>query len=194
MRGFKFQCIFWVFSISACSSLNSFPPATAPAATAPIFSCLITKGYPAEKELIAMATLRQSIESGPFYLIPTFNQKNTSCSAEFTQNGNIVVNYKFAHQQWLAVEHNPYIAYTAQTARINIPSHHNAEALLRQTEKTMFGEPGCRIEWAQPSNALSAANANLIDTVFRGDICSCQARIQRTRTGQVTELGLKSSC
>lgn len=66
--------------------------------------------------------------------------------------------------------------------------------ILVRAECTAFGVNGCGINWQQTETLPVRDDTSTTETIFRGDVCNCQARIRRDNAGHVVGLALRSAC
>jgi hypothetical protein len=92
----------------------------------------------------------------------------------------------------LRVEREAAIEYTNQEARVGPAFRANPVAVLRRAERGAFGKRGCGIDWRRPAPPAHGALERA--TVFSGDVCNCQARIERDERARVQTLAFRSAC
>jgi hypothetical protein len=154
--------------------------------------CSVVEGNPSSKQNFDAEEFRAVMEKGAFFQAASLNQKLVSCGFAFMSNGGFFIQYKFAEKYWLSIERNSSLDRTEQVARIHFSE--NPEIILKRVEKSLFPLKGCGITWHEPEVIKSTTSFGAVNTVFKGEICSCQARVQRSATGKVMELAFKSSC
>jgi hypothetical protein len=154
--------------------------------------CSVVEGNPSLKQSFDAEEFRAVMEKGAFFQAASLNQKSVSCGFAFMSNGGFFIQYKFAEKHWLSIERNSSVDRTEQVARVHFSE--NPEIILKRVEKSLFPSKGCGITWQEPEVVKSTTSFGAVNTVFKGDICSCQARVQRSATGKVVELAFKSSC
>jgi hypothetical protein len=108
--------------------------------------------------------------------------------------GVITLDYSFRDGGWLHVKRDPRIEYNDQEARFELPPGANPIAILTRAEMVAFGDKGCGIDWSESEKAPAADDASAIETIFRGDVCNCQARFRSNAAGRVVGLSLRSAC
>jgi hypothetical protein len=135
---------------------------------------------------------RQSIEAGPLYAMAADEGALAACriSREATR---LVLEYSFANGASLRAERDPTIEYAEQDVRFASPREADPAAALARAEQASFGASGCGIDWRQ-GTAEPAAAAPSAETVYRGDLCNCQARVRRDAAGRVVGLIFRSAC
>jgi hypothetical protein len=155
--------------------------------------CPVVEGSPSTQQVSVANDFRVNVESSILYKMVTSQKNITSCQIAFTPGGNFFIQYKFPDKTRFSVERNPTTEHTEEIAHIEISTP--PETLLKQIEKANFSiRDGCKIDWADPEIRKSKIIDGATDTIFRGEVCNCQARIQRSAMGRVTELGFKSTC
>lgn len=157
-------------------------------------SCTIMEGKPSSQDVALAAALKQAIETSPFYTIPATSKGLPSCDLRFYPDGEIVLEYHFLDGNWLQVKRNARIEYTEQNVRLNLVLPEQSETILARAEQSAFGTNGCGIDWQQSETQLAKDDPNVTETVFRGDICNCQAHIRRNAYGHVVGFLLRSAC
>ncbi len=177
------------FFLAACSG-NQAPNDKAGASD----SCTVIAGKPSSQEAVVAAALKQAIETSPFYTIPAASKGLPSCDLKFYPDGEIVLAYHFLDGNSLQIKRNTRIEYTEQTVRLNLQLPEQPETILAQAEQSTFGANGCGIDWQQSETQLAKDDSNVTETVFRGDVCNCQARIRRNAYGRVVGFMLRSAC
>jgi len=179
------------FLLATCSATPAFTGnATAPL---PPVSCAAVEGKPSEQDLLTSQALQRNIETSPLYTIPAANGL-TSCRIRYLADAVVVLEYQFKEGGWLHVKRDPRIEYMEQNASFTLPSNQKPEAILAGAERAAFGDTGCGIAWQEPEMRPAGSSNNLTETVFRGDVCNCQAVIRRQADGRVVGLMLKSAC
>jgi hypothetical protein len=158
----------------------------------PTWLCPVVEGNPSSKQSFEAEEFRALMEKGVFFQSASLNQKPVSCGLAFVSNGSFFVQYKFLDKSWLSIERNSSAERTEQVARAHFSE--NPEAILKKVEKSLFPPNGCGITWQEPEVTKSTTSFGAVNTVFKGDACSCQARVQRSATGKVVELAFKSTC
>jgi hypothetical protein len=64
---------------------------------------------------------------------------------------------------------------------------------LTDAEQAAFGADGCGIDWRQPETRPPDAE-RVTETIYRGDVCNCQARVRSDTAGHVAGLIVRSAC
>jgi len=179
------------FLLATCSAT----PALTGNATPPLppASCAVVEGKPSAQDLLTAQELQRNIKTSPLYTIPAANGL-ASCRIRYQDDAVVVLEYQFKEGGWLHVKRDQRIEYTEQNASFTLPSNQKPEAVLAGAERSAFGDTGCGIAWREPETRPAENSNNLTETVFRGDVCNCQAVIRRQADGRVVGLMLKSAC
>lgn len=93
-----------------------------------------------------------------------------------------------------AVDRDDAIESSDEEARLVAPLREEPIALLERAERAAFGAGGCAIDWQSPETLADAAPGKGEMRLYRGDRCSCAARVHRTVDGTIDRLGLRSAC
>lgn len=177
------------------SAACSMPPAPAllAAPTSVSVACAGSDTVATTEDAFALAALRRSTEIGPLYAALLAVSPLESCRVS-GESAAPTLTYQFIGGGLLRVKRDARIEYTEQEAQFVVPPLQAPAALLLRVERAEFGAAGCGIDWQRAELASPAVNAGAIDTVFRGDVCNCQARIRRNAAGHVVVLALRSTC
>lgn len=140
-----------------------------------------------------MLALRRSVENGPLFTIPAAAAGVASCHVRH-DSSVIELEYRFKDGGWLHVKRDARIEYSEQEARFALSPKEDPMAILAAVERGAFGPNGCGIDWRQSETQPAADDISASESVFRGDVCNCQARIRRGSTGNVIGLTLRSAC
>jgi hypothetical protein len=134
-----------------------------------------------------------TVEKGPLFTVPAAAEGVASCRVRYDA-AVIDLDYRFKDGDWLHVKRDARIEYTDQEARFALSPKENAEAIRAGAERAAFGPNGCGIDWRQAETQPSVDDPSTTESVFRGDVCNCQARIRRNAAGRVVGLMLRSTC
>ncbi len=181
-----------VILLAACSWIPGSSGDTIAARTTT--TCTVVEGEPSPQDAVTVAALQRNIETSPFYTIPASTAGLATCQVSFYPGGAIGLEYHFREGAWLQVKHDASIEYTEQYVRLNLTSKEQPEAILARAERAAFGVNGCGIAWHQSETQQAEDDRSVTETLFRGDICNCQARIRRNTFGHVVGFLLRSSC
>ena len=140
----------------------------------------------------ALAALRRSVETGPLYAAAVSATTAVTCVVR-RDEALLTLKYQLGNGNWVHATRDASIEYFELEAHFARPPVEAPEVLLTRAEKAAFGIGGCRINWQQPELDTDA-HVGSTDTVFRGAVCSCQARITRDASGRVVGLALRSAC
>ncbi len=133
-----------------------------------------------------LAALRAAVEQGPLFAAVAAGRVPT-CSAS-NDGSQWQLDYRFADDATLRVTRDTAIDYTDVTARMRLPLASDPRAVLQRAERASFAPDGCGIDWKTPAESSATTQ------VWRGDVCHCQARVQRDPAGGVIGLVLRSAC
>ena len=158
-----------------------------------IVACVDADAAATPHDASALAALRRSVETGPLYAAAVTASAVVMCRVRL-ESGLMSLEYHFRDGAWLHVKRDARIEYIEQEAHFASTPAEPPEALLARAEQAAFGVDGCGIDWRQPETLATEGNTGAKDTVFRGDVCSCQARIRRDAAGRVVGLALRSTC
>ena len=132
------------------------------------------------------------MEKSPLFLAAAARRPFASCQA--TSEGTaLTLAYRFVDAGTFTATRDSQIEYSSQDATFTTPPGEDAAAILQRAEREAFGSDGCGIDWKQPTSEKSADGLTTT-AIFRGTVCSCQARIRRDARGAVRGLLLRSSC
>jgi hypothetical protein len=157
-------------------------------------TCTAVPAAPSPEAAAVGKALRDSIEAGPFYTIPAAARGVADCRVRYLPGGFVKLEYRFKGDGALRVKHDAMIEYTEQSADMTLGPGDDPQAILVRAEQAAFGPDGCGIDWSQPKEQPARDNPSVKETVFRGDVCNCQARIRRDAKGQAVGLVLRSAC
>ena len=155
--------------------------------------CAIAEGKPSPQDAAMAKALQLNLENSPLYTIPAATGLIT-CYIRYYPEGAIDLDYHFRAGARLQVKRDARIEYTELNAYFTLTSKESPEAILVQTEHTAFGPDGCGIDWRQSETQPAEDDHSIIETLFRGDVCNCIARIRRNISGRVVGLMLRSAC
>jgi hypothetical protein len=106
-----------------------------------------------------------------------------SIGLSFTYRGDARLNAKMDSR----------IEFTEQSVQLSGVSAKSGVGLLRKAETAAFGAKGCGIAWNAPAETIAGERVGSREAVYRGDTCSCQARVIYEGTS-VVGLVLRSAC
>jgi hypothetical protein len=173
-------------ALAACGSngQSRAVPVAAPAAAA--MNCQSQLGDLPAARAAEFTALRMAVEQGPLFGALAFGAV-PSCAMAL-DGSQWQLDYRFADNATLSVTRDTSIEYSDITAHVQWPAGTDPRPLLQSTERASFVPAGCGIDWQKPAE-LSATTQ-----IWRGDLCQCQARVQRDAAGRVVTIGLRSAC
>lgn len=133
-----------------------------------------------------LAALRATTERGPLFAAMAAGRVPACTVGD--DGSQWQLDYRFGDDARLSVTRNASIEYTDITAQMPWPANDDPRELLQHAERASFSPAGCGIDWHKPAESSATAQ------VWRGDVCQCQARVQRDIAGRVVSLGLRSAC
>ena len=137
--------------------------------------------------------LRRSVEAGALQRVAALPGPAT-CLGQVDAEGSIRIDYRYADGSALQVRRQSRIESTDFTLRFAQPRAGPGRDILVELERTAFGATGCGIDWQRATTEPAADGSRGADTVYRGDLCNCQARVRRDEQGRVVVLTLRSAC
>jgi len=141
----------------------------------------------------AYPPLRHHIEAGPLY--QTLKQRlgpPRSC-ARSVQGRALRLAYEFPRNGALVAQIDPRIEFSEQRVKLQGLEEVEAKSLLQAAETNAFGATGCGINWERPVTEEPGTFGGSSEVVYRGDACSCQARVVY-EDEKVIGLVLRSAC
>lgn len=138
-------------------------------------------------------TLRRNVEAGALQRVAALPGPAT-CLGQVDAEGSIHIDYRYADGSALQVRRQSRIESTDFTLRFAQPRAGPGRDILVELERTAFGATGCGIDWQRATTEPAADGSRGADTVYRGDLCNCQARVRRDEQGRVVVLTLRSAC
>ena len=176
--------------LSGCSTPRLTGKATAPPAPPP---CVAAGEALSPPDVEGVAALRRGVEMGPLYTTQATRAGVAGCRIS-RESGVIALEYRFRDGGWLRVKRDARIEYTDQETRFVVPPAEPPLAILTRAEQVAFGAKGCGIDWQHAETQPVEGDPAAVDTIFRGDVCNCQARIRNDAAGRVASLILRSTC
>jgi hypothetical protein len=137
--------------------------------------------------------LRQAVEGGPMFRALSTRVMWTSCQVR-EESGKVILEYGFSDSSQLRVERDARIEFTLQEVRFRTPVTLDAVDVLRRAEAAAFGSEGCGIDWSKGDTQPFSTDPTVRETTYRGDVCSCQARVRNDGTGRAVGLDFRSAC
>lgn len=138
---------------------------------------------------------QQKVQSLPLFAA-TADGSSLACSTSSPADGAQTLLYRFGNGNVLRAVRDNRIELLDHTATFSAAPADPLQ-LLQATERALYGPSGCGIDWSAPETLAArrgtgATQGNV--TIYRGDVCNCQAIVQRHSNGQVTALTLKNAC
>ena len=184
-------CIAIVHAVSLASSCSR-PPEPARETPPPgIVECVPAPSSTAPDSK-TLTELRRAAEASPLFQAASARRALVSCEVT-SQTSLLTLIFRFSDKTSFTIGRDPQIEYTSQEVAFAQPLADDASTILKRGEREAFGADGCGIDWSAAQTEPSADGVSS-DRVFRGDVCQCQARIRRDRTGRVIGLLFRSTC
>jgi hypothetical protein len=146
-------------------------------------------GAPQDSETVT--TVRRAVEMGPLFIVVS-RAGLASCRAS-REAGAITLQYAFRDGSSLHVTRNQATEYTDQELRLASPLGESPVAVLTRAEQASF-DKGCGIDWRTAETRQPADEPGTTESIYRGDVCNCQARARSDASGRVVRLQLRSAC
>ncbi len=188
LRASQALVIALVLGVLGCAASPSVAPAVMVAAAA---APCAASGGDTEEASPGVQELLRSAQASPFFTVAIAPAGIASCTLAL-EDGQTTISYESGNGNRLVIRRDERIETTSQEARFRTPPLEAPLAILRRAERAAFGTPGCGVAWERPASASGASNAGV--TSYRGDVCNCQAQVERNPAGQVVALALKSAC
>lgn len=138
---------------------------------------------------------QQKVQSLPLFAAAA-DRSSLSCSTSSPDDGAQTLLYRFGNGNVLRAVRDNRIELLDHTATFTAAPADPLQ-LLRATERALYGPSGCGIDWSAPETLAARKGTGATQgntTIYRGDVCNCQAIVQRHSNGRVTALTLKSAC
>ena len=185
------QCL---VAATLASTACSPPPNTNQSAViAPAHECVVSDVGISPADADAIASLRRTVEAGPMYAASNSTPGVAACRAG-SKSGTITLEYTLRDGGWLRVTRQPDIEYTDQEVRFVAPLAENPVSVLARAEEAAFGASRCGIDWQKGEMRPAGDDPNATETIYRGDVCNCQARVRADAAGRVMGLAFRSAC
>jgi hypothetical protein len=137
--------------------------------------------------------LRRSVEGGALQRMAALPGPAT-CVGQVDADGSIHIDYRYADGSVLQVRRQSRIESTDFNLRFAQPRTGSVQDILVELERAAFGAAGCGIDWRRATTEPAGDASRSFDTVYRGEVCNCQARVRRDDQGRVVVLALRSAC
>jgi hypothetical protein len=181
-----------ILLLTACSTSPGDRSAAQAAGQAAAPDCIVDQGVSAA-DAEAARSLRTTIEGGPLYRAAAADSEVAACRVT-SESGAITLEYSFRDGGSMRVRRDARIEYTSQEVRLTRPLEEMPVAILARAEESAFAGGGCGIDWRSPERAPAADDPTSTETIYRGDVCNCQARVRADASGRVIGLILRSAC
>jgi hypothetical protein len=145
----------------------------------------------ASKDRADVKTLQEHVTAGPFYKAPVGQVgKPVSCRLD-VEDGKLTLTYAFRSHMELTAFVDGATESNEQRMRMARMDMAKAITLLKAAEQDAYSPKGCGIAWDHPAEESVKDGAH--ETVYRGTVCNCQARVT-SRSNYVLSLVLRSAC
>ena len=147
---------------------------------------------PPAQHASAIAEVRQSVERGPLYAIAS--QSGLATCHATVEDGAIKLEYNFRDGASLWLTRSQETEYTDQEVRLASPLTESPVAVLTRAEQAAFDAKGCGIDWRKVETTKPSDEPGTTESIYRGEVCNCQARVRSDASGRVLRLQLRSAC
>jgi hypothetical protein len=177
--------------VTACSTS---PRATQESARPAVPPCVVT----AESTLSPqardhLASFQRAVETGPLFAASAGVTGVASCRVG-AESGVTSVEYQLRDGGWLRATHDPRLEYSDQEVHFAAPRTDDPVAILTRAERAAFGEQGCGIDWKTVETHTPDDDRSVVEQIYRGETCNCQARVRRDARGRILGVILRSAC
>ena len=135
----------------------------------------------------------RSVEASPLFATAIAPGGVASCTVAI-EAGQAAISYESRNGNRLVVRRSEQIESTAQEAWLRTSPAEPPVAILTRAERAAFGAQGCGIAWDRPEAGRAPVTAQGAVSIYRGDVCNCQASVERDPSGRVVAMALKSAC
>ena len=94
----------------------------------------------------------------------------------------------------MRVTRDARIEYSSHEVRFGSASPDNPLEVLTRAERAAFGTDGCGVDWKQSERSPAADDSTATETIYRGSVCNCQARVRADSAGRTVGLVFRSTC
>jgi hypothetical protein len=178
-------------ALSACASQPGAD--VADAGDRVVVACARSGIAPGPQASAAVAALLRRAESAPLFDAAMAASPVAACTV-VGSDASLAAAYSAVNGNAYRLQRDEQIEYSDEEARFAVPPRAAPLALLQDAERAAFVPAGCGIDWSHPEASPAAAASSPPVTVYRGDVCNCQARVHRSSAGVVVALGLRSAC
>jgi hypothetical protein len=181
-----------VSRLAIAASVLAFSCSPAPSAGVASPDCTSADASAPPQAADALTELRRSVEAGPFYALAS---RSGVASCRVTRDADaITLDYSFRDGASLHVTRNPQTEYTDQEVRLASPLDESPVDVLMRAERATFDAKGCGINWRRLETSQPTDEPGATDSIYRGDVCNCQARARSDAAGRVLRLQFRSAC
>ncbi|MDZ7591854.1 MAG: hypothetical protein U5L05_14500 [Rubrivivax sp.] len=177
----------WAVLLAACTAVP------APGAGRLLPDCAVAGLQGEASRRTEFEALRRSIEAGTLQRVAALPGPAT-CVGQVDAEGSIRIDYRYADGSVLQVLRQSRIESTEFNLRFAQPRTGPVQDILVELERAAFGAAGCGIDWQRATTEPAGDASRSVDTVYRGEVCNCQARVRRDDQGRVVLLALRSAC
>ena len=177
-----------IILLAACSAA----PVDGRAAQSTPTECVADAGL-SPQDAEAGANLQRTVAAGPFYAAIAGKANLASCRIG-NDSGAATVEYKFSDGGWMRVTHDARIEYSSHEVRFGSAYTDRPIEVLTRAEQVAFGAGGCGVDWGQSERSPAADDATATETIYRGSVCNCQARVRSDGAGRTLGLVFRSTC
>jgi len=174
--------------LAACSA----SPAGERAAQSTATGCVTDAGL-SPQDAEAGASLQRTVEAGPFYAAIAGTADLASCRIG-NDSGAAMLEYKFSDGGWMRVTRDARIEYSSHEVRFGSAYAGSPLDVLTGAEQAVFDADGCGLDWRQSERSPAADDATATETIYRGSVCNCQARVRTDSAGRTVGLIFRSTC
>lgn len=161
--------------------------------TPPVFNRCVADDQISSQDSAFLSELQSTTEKGLLYTIPAASIGVKECRIS-NDSGVLQLKYRFKDGGWLLARRDNRIEYSMREARFTLPSTENPVAILKGELRGWFGAVDSGIDWNKPEIVHANDDANAMETVYRGKVCNCTARIRRDSNNRVIGLTISSAC
>jgi hypothetical protein len=138
-------------------------------------------------------SFKQRIETGPVYRTLVQRIGPPRDCQRTTASGVLHLRYSFPKGATLTAQIDSRIEFFEERVDFSAFTQSEAKELLKAAEKHAFGANGCGIAWKETDAEESHSSSGLQETIYRGDVCNCQARVL-SNGGRISAIILRSAC
>ena len=181
-----------VFGVIGLLAACSPSPVSGRAAQSTATGCVTDAGL-SPQDAEAGASLQRTVEAGPLYAAIAGKADLASCRIG-NDSGAATLEYKFNDGGWMRVTRDARIEYSSHEVRFGSAYADSPLDVLTRAEQAAFGTDGCGVDWKQSERSPAADDATATETIYRGGVCNCQARVRGNSAGRTVGLVFRSTC